>query len=154
MQIFEKLKFSRRSFFVLSAILMFGAGALRRRFKQTHEADLIVEIVRRNCSYVTITDSDLHRFAGDYAKEPEWRIRKLLESRQLNLFYSLKESVRGFVSAEFLQEVDILERRVVTDFLIATGYFFGETRPGKVLHYQGDQKRICKNPFAVFTPVG
>jgi hypothetical protein len=58
---------------------------------------------------------------------------------------------RGPVSAAYQEQLEVLERIVVTDFLMATDYFSDEAKPGKALRYQGLQKGVCSNPFAVFT---
>jgi hypothetical protein len=151
MKITEELYLSRRSLLVGAGLLLLGAGAFGLRGRIVDKADFIVMIVRRKVDYVIIPEPDLRRFAEDYAKEPNWRITRLLRSRQLNLFYSSPGLFRSLVLAAYQEKIEMLERIVVTDFLVATDYFSGETQPGKALRYQGMQKGACNNPFAVFT---
>jgi hypothetical protein len=151
MKITEKLYLSRRSLLVGTGLLLLGGGAFRFRGRAVDSPDFIARIVSRKADYVMIPEPDLRRFAEDYAKKPNWRITGLLRSRWLNLFYSSPDLFRGPVFAAYQEQLEVLERIVVTDFLMATDYFSGETKPGKVLRYQGLQKGVCSNPFAVFT---
>ena len=153
MKISGKWVLSRRSLLIGTGLLLLGAGAgsFRLRGRVEDEAGLIAKIVRRKADYVIIPEFDLRRFAEDYSKEQNWRISKLLRSRRLNLFYSSPELFRGHVFAEYQEQIEMLERIVVTEFLMATDYFSGEIEQGKAQRYQGLQKGACNNPFAVFT---
>ena len=151
MKVTGKWRLSRRSLLVGTGLLLLGAGAFRLRGSSVDAAGLVAKVVRRKADYVMIPESDLRRFADDYVKDPNWRIRELLQSRRVNLFYSSPELLRGPVFAEYLEQIEMLERIVVTEFLLATDYFSGDTKRGKSLRYQGMQKGVCSNPFARFT---
>jgi len=146
-----KYLLTRRSLLVGTGLLLFAAGAFRFRGGTVDRAGLVATIIRRKADYVAISESDLHRFSEDYVKQPDWRIDHLLRSRRLNLFYSSTGLLRKTVFAEDREQIEMLERLVVTDFLLATDYFSGETGPGRTLRYQGLQKGPCSNPFAIFT---
>ncbi len=146
-----KWHLSRRSLLVGTGLLLLGTSAFRLRSGTIDKADLIAKIVRRKADYVIIPESDLHHFAKDYAKNPNLRAKKLLKSKHINLLYSSAEPYWSYVFAEYQEQIEILERIVITDFLMATNYFSGETQPGKTLRYHGLQKGVCNNPFAEFS---
>jgi hypothetical protein len=142
---------SRRSLLLGVTLLPVGAGLVAACSKPARQADLVMAVIMHRADYVVVEESDLRRFAEDYVRQPHWHVRTLLLSTSLQLFYPAMFPFSAFLLQDMRAEIEMMEKIVVTDFLLACDYFSGEIMPGKIVRYRGTLRYACSNPFARFT---
>ena len=114
-------------------------------------AALIALIVKRRAAYADVGDADLDRFANDFIRQNDRTLR--FDKRLLSVACGLprlilSESLRGIMPVRIRNMLEVLERTVVSDFLMAVDFF--NPRPvGERLRYGGLKSRGF-NVFARF----
>jgi hypothetical protein len=113
---------------------------------------LVKGIVRSRVAYVSIDEDSVDRFAKDLVRQNDHIHR--LDRRVLSVACKLSRVfftswLRRLMPVRIRTAFDLLERVVVTDFLMAVGFFETEMVSGQIVRYHG-LTRIESNSFARF----
>jgi hypothetical protein len=113
---------------------------------------LVEAIVKSRAAYVNIDEAAIRRFANDLVAQnervPRLDRRVLAVAPRLNGVF-LTKWLRRVMPTRIQRGFDTLERTVITEFLIAVGFFRAEKIDGQAFHYDGLPRRGI-NVFARF----
>ena len=145
----EQPKLTRRAFLFTSLAALGGVGAwwlTRGLGRPGYVDDLIVRILRRNLSYLTLNDADLRAFAADVTAD--LGALQTRDTRLAAFAYPLYPNL----PAALMDEATLkpLEDDLVSRFLLSTDFFWNgsdEATPVTYLGYYVPGRSACFNPM-------
>jgi hypothetical protein len=137
------VKISRRRFFLgaaASSLAVVGLGV------RAWPENIIARIVRDRIPDVQIRASDMQSFVNNVIDHEDNLKISLL------VFKDIPSAMRGALPKTFRKQLQKLEDRIATNFLMGTDYFSSDRDPGTVtfIAYPDPYDQGCANPLARF----
>lgn len=145
----DQSKLTRRAFLITGLAALGGAGAwwvTRGLGQPGYVDDLIVRILRRNLSYLTLNDADLRAFAADVTADLD--ALQTSDTHLAAFAYPLYPNLPASLMDE--ATLQALEDDLVSRFLLSSDFFWNgadEATPVAYIGYYVPGRSPCFNPF-------
>lgn len=145
----DQPKLTRRAFLITGLAALGGAGAwwaARGLGQPGYVDDLIVRILRRNLSYLTLADADLRAFAADVTADQS--VLQTRDTRLAALAYPLYPNLPDALMDD--ATLKPIEDDLVSRFLLSSDFFWNgadEATPVAYLGYYIPGRSPCFNPL-------